>query len=371
MAKKLLVADDSVTIQKVIKLALSSEGYDILAVSDGKEALRAIEEERPNVVLIDVTLPIQDAYSIKRLINSRPELNHVCFILMASAFERIDERLFDEVRFHGRLTKPFDPSHLRKEVASVLASAPEPSPVVGSITEPVAVVQVQSDLPPIVDMVPTVEAPELPTEKTDLAPLSAENDIKNLTESTIKMSGLEDFQWNLDDRSKMKVIPGGVTTTSSTTEAPPQSRLTDDGGSSFLRAAFKPGAKKKFSPRFSLGSASDDGVPLAIPMDTNISLGGATVSPIAPMDEFSAQVIPGLNQVIPPTDLGTETGTNISPPPFTTVGESKVAPPITRAEMEELIHKDVAAALEKMAREIVPQVAEAVIKREIEKVLAE
>src|SRR5579871_3165639 len=97
MSRKLLVADDSVTIQKVIKLALSSEGYDILTVSEGKEAIRAIQEEKPDVVLIDVSLPGADAYAVKRAINANPKLAGVGFILMLSAFERVDEDAIDSV----------------------------------------------------------------------------------------------------------------------------------------------------------------------------------------------------------------------------------------------------------------------------------
>lgn len=56
-AKKLLVADDSLTIQKVIRLALSNEGYEIQAVADGNDALNQILLFQPDVVLIDVSLP--------------------------------------------------------------------------------------------------------------------------------------------------------------------------------------------------------------------------------------------------------------------------------------------------------------------------
>ena len=54
--KKLLVADDSLTIQKVIRLALSNEGYEIQAVSDGNDAIQQISLFRPDVILIDISL---------------------------------------------------------------------------------------------------------------------------------------------------------------------------------------------------------------------------------------------------------------------------------------------------------------------------
>src|SRR5581483_5579941 len=107
--KKLLVADDSLTIQKVIRLALSNEGYEIQTVSDGNDAIQQISLFRPDVVLIDVALPGQTAFEVKRAINEHDDLGEVRFVLMSSAFEKVDEEQVRAVQFHGRLTKPFDP----------------------------------------------------------------------------------------------------------------------------------------------------------------------------------------------------------------------------------------------------------------------
>src|SRR6476620_7673348 len=119
--KKLLVADDSLTIQKVIRLALSNEGYEIQAVSDGNDAVQQISLFRPDVILIDVSLPGKSAFQVKREVNTLDDLEDVRFVLMSSAFEKIDEAQAKEVKFHGSLTKPFDPAHLRKTLTDVLA----------------------------------------------------------------------------------------------------------------------------------------------------------------------------------------------------------------------------------------------------------
>jgi CheY-like chemotaxis protein len=118
--KKLLVADDSLTIQKVIRLALSNEGYDIQAVADGNDAIQQIALFRPDVVLVDVSLPGQSAFEVKRDVNQHPDLEEIRFVLMSSAFEKVDEEQVQQVKFHGRLTKPFDPAHLRKVLSEAL-----------------------------------------------------------------------------------------------------------------------------------------------------------------------------------------------------------------------------------------------------------
>jgi len=57
MAHKLLLADDSVTIQRVIELTFSGENVDVLAVSDGEQAIARIAAERPDIVLADIGMP--------------------------------------------------------------------------------------------------------------------------------------------------------------------------------------------------------------------------------------------------------------------------------------------------------------------------
>src|ERR1700735_2237995 len=118
--KKLLVADDSLTIQKVIRLALSNEGYEIQAISDGADAIQQISLFRPDLILVDVSLPTLSAFEIKRQVNTMEDFSNTRFILMSSAFEKIDEDQAKEVGFHGRLTKPFDPAHLRQVLQDVL-----------------------------------------------------------------------------------------------------------------------------------------------------------------------------------------------------------------------------------------------------------
>ncbi len=147
----MLVADDSLTIQKVIRLALSNEGYDIQAVSDGNEALQQIAVFRPDVVLIDISLPGKSAFEIKKNFNEQPEPKKTRFILMSSAFEKVDETQAGELGFQGRLTKPFDPAHLRSILAQALSaviSSEETERVVLSESYPSAAASEIQDLTP-------------------------------------------------------------------------------------------------------------------------------------------------------------------------------------------------------------------------------
>ncbi|MGE0616739.1 MAG: response regulator [Bacteriovoracia bacterium] len=232
-ANKLLVADDSLTIQKVIRLALSSEGYEIEAVSNGKEALEQIPLFRPDVVLIDSSLPDKNAFEIRREFKDNPDFSHIRFIVMASAYEQLDEAQVNALQFHGRLIKPFDPGHLRKILSDVLKNAPAPTGPTGkpaSVEKEVTQILNAGAVPPSAPK-PPPHPPRMPPGRPGAGAASAappskpksndiwdqdafhevpqdggggggggeEEDIRQLTESTIKLAGMDNFQWSVNE----------------------------------------------------------------------------------------------------------------------------------------------------------------------------
>ena len=74
MPHKLLLADDSVTIQRVIELTFADEDVHVVAVGDGKKAIESIESERPDIVLADVGMPERDGYDVAEFIKRNPQL---------------------------------------------------------------------------------------------------------------------------------------------------------------------------------------------------------------------------------------------------------------------------------------------------------
>lgn len=183
--KKILVADDSLTIQKVIRLALSGDGYEIQTVSDGKEALEQASLFRPDIFIIDVSLPIFDAYQVREHLLQKPDLKNIPVILMSSAFEKVDDTRSKQLGFAGHLIKPFDPSHLRSTLLSVSNFAPVNDPVMATINEP-------------------IHDPYHSTNDTlglNLPPLTARgnysDDIQQLAKNTFEMSGLDQQEWGM------------------------------------------------------------------------------------------------------------------------------------------------------------------------------
>ena len=118
---KLLLADDSVTIQRVIELTFADEQIQVIAVGDGQEAVQRIESERPDVILADVGMPRRDGYEVAAHVKATPHLRHIPVVLLTGAFEPIDEARARAVGCDGVLVKPFEPQMVINRVKDLLA----------------------------------------------------------------------------------------------------------------------------------------------------------------------------------------------------------------------------------------------------------
>lgn len=114
--KKILVVEDSPTTRKVVVLTLKQKGYILVEAKDGLEALSRINEERPDLVLLDIVLPKMDGYRILSIIKKTPELKDTPVILLTSKdglINKVKGRLAGSTAY---LTKPFEPRELIETV---------------------------------------------------------------------------------------------------------------------------------------------------------------------------------------------------------------------------------------------------------------
>jgi CheY-like chemotaxis protein len=121
MPHKLLLADDSITIQRVIELTFADEDVQVLAVGDGKKAIESIQADRPDIVLADVGMPERDGYEVAEFIKRNPQLASIPVLLLTGAFEPIDETRARAVGCDGVLVKPFEPQMVINRVKDLLA----------------------------------------------------------------------------------------------------------------------------------------------------------------------------------------------------------------------------------------------------------
>jgi len=120
MAYRLLLADDSITIQKVVELVLAEEDFQIKSVSNGEDAINLLDTFKPDIVLADIEMPKVNGYNLCEKIKKNPSTSHVPVILLAGAFEPIDEDLARQVGADDSVIKPFESQELISKINAAL-----------------------------------------------------------------------------------------------------------------------------------------------------------------------------------------------------------------------------------------------------------
>lgn len=104
---KLLLADDSVTIRKVVELTFADEGLEVTTSANGEEAMQKFAENRPDIVIADVNMPEPTGYKICETIKQNEATKHIPVLLVVGSFEPFDQTEAERVGADGFLTKPF------------------------------------------------------------------------------------------------------------------------------------------------------------------------------------------------------------------------------------------------------------------------
>jgi CheY-like chemotaxis protein len=105
--RKLLLADDSPTVQKVISLTFGDEGFEVVTVGDGAKALAALEADPPDVLLADVHMPGPNGLELCERVRQSERLRHIPVVLLVGTFEPFNEAEARRVGADTVLTKPF------------------------------------------------------------------------------------------------------------------------------------------------------------------------------------------------------------------------------------------------------------------------
>jgi CheY-like chemotaxis protein len=126
--RTLLLADDSITVQRVIALTFAEQPVRVIAVSDGNQAMERMAAQKPDIVLAGTTLPHLSGYEVARLMRTKPELKDVPILLLAGAFETVDEEKLAASGANGVIEKPVEPTIVINRVKELLGLKPESKP---------------------------------------------------------------------------------------------------------------------------------------------------------------------------------------------------------------------------------------------------
>lgn len=131
--RKILVADDSSTIRRIVEHALTATSTRVVQAADGLAAIEVARAEHPDLVLCDVSMPGLSGYEVADTLARDPKTSRIPVVLLAGAFERFDDARALRCGAAGRLDKPFEIAALHDAVERALSRAPRTEPETGVV----------------------------------------------------------------------------------------------------------------------------------------------------------------------------------------------------------------------------------------------
>jgi DNA-binding response OmpR family regulator len=120
MPYKLIVADGSPLVHKVVQMAFGEPDFQVHAFEDGLEALQAIGPIGPDAVLLGLSLARRDGYEVGRYLRSREDFKRTALVLLKNAFETLDEEKMRGLDCDEIVAKPFDSEKLARTVREII-----------------------------------------------------------------------------------------------------------------------------------------------------------------------------------------------------------------------------------------------------------
>lgn len=121
---RVLLADDSPHAQRMGERILREEGFEVVTVGDGDAALDRLAEFDPDILLVDVSLPVKSGYQLCEYVKGRPEDRHRRVVLLGSLLEAVDSAEATRVGADGILQKPLEASAVLETVRRLAADVP-------------------------------------------------------------------------------------------------------------------------------------------------------------------------------------------------------------------------------------------------------
>ena len=120
---KVLVVDDDLFVRRPLETLLRKEGFDVCSAVDGQDCLNQVAAEAPEIILLDVMMPVRDGFEVCRLLRQDPGLDGVPIILLSARSEQRDQRRGVDAGAQAYLTKPYDPAELLACVRRLLTES--------------------------------------------------------------------------------------------------------------------------------------------------------------------------------------------------------------------------------------------------------
>lgn len=119
----ILIVDDNPANQKLARVILQAEGYEIRTAADGEQAIAAIRAERPSLVLMDIQLPGMDGLEVTRRLRADEATRTIPIVAVTAYAMKGDRERAFEAGCDGYISKPIDPLALPSQIAEFLSAA--------------------------------------------------------------------------------------------------------------------------------------------------------------------------------------------------------------------------------------------------------
>lgn len=391
--RKILLADDSITIQKVVELSFVDEGAEVVCVNNGREAIERLQDFQPDVILADVFMPQVNGYELCEYIKQNEELKHIPVMLLVGSFEPFNESEARRVGADDTLTKPFQSIRRLLEKVGLLAEGAPPEEMIATAEYPKVEQPEPQTLSPSEIELTTADTRPLTPELESVAPRSHEqpqpqpassttDDVKMETQITevapqSQRAPMNDELLDLGDLQQ----PSASSTEDfvldidldSVPEAPPVDRYPAYVGRTDLRTTVRDLRTASFPVSEATTTvASQEEPPISEPSDWSVNQFANTqevqpelVQPELVQPELvQPELVEPTPEPIPPSSVASAEPTSTSASGMITLDQlaPEVIDAIARRAVEQLSEK----AVQEIAWEVVPQLAELLIKRQLE-----
>ena len=379
MAHKLLLADDSVTIQRVIELTFADEDIDVTTVGDGQLAIDRLDTDPPDIVLADVDMPKRDGYEVAAYVKSRPRLAHIPVVLLTGAFEPIDQARATAAGSSDVLAKPFEPQMVINRVKELLGRKrpDEDGAYVPGDSERMQEAQPHMANAPSNNRQPAGESPDAVSLDDYFDQLDAA--FSNLQPAAHQADGVEEMDWPpMETVAAAKPAPAMPAITIEPLVAKPVPPAEPAAPAAPVATAAPIASIAPVAPAARVISVAPQASVAQVPQAPVAS--SAPVAPVAPVASV-APVAPAA-PVVPVAPVGpAPSATSAVKPaanPFANLSAAKAeaaarppAPVITDDVIEEIVSRVMQRMTDRVVREtvtdIVSQTAERLVQEEIER----
>ena len=121
MSEKILVIDDEPDILRIVSFLLKNWGFEVLTANNGQEGLNVLENQKPDLILLDASMPKMNGLQMLEMIQDEPEIRDIPVIMLTAHSDQNNIDIAASYGIQDYITKPFEPFELRERIDSVLS----------------------------------------------------------------------------------------------------------------------------------------------------------------------------------------------------------------------------------------------------------